>query len=285
MIQGQPLIADHVSEFQKTILDYYTSSARTFPWRETENPYHILVSEFMLQQTQTERVIAKYTRWLELFPDVQTLAEAQLPDIFAAWSGLGYNRRACFLKTACSVIAERFDGIVPSDIFQLESLPGIGPYTARAIATFAFNRPEIFIETNVRSVYLFFFFNGQTEVKDAQLLPYIAQTLDHSNPRRWYYALMDYGAQLKKSTKNPSRNSAGYTKQSKFNGSLRQARGAILRVLVRQGGATLTDVSESEQIELDRMQKAADKMMSEGLLCEKEGVYFITNTRSSVPHT
>lgn len=200
------LDADKIAEFQRSILDFYERQGRDFPWRHTVNPYEILVSEIMLQQTQTERVLPKYLAWLKRFPDVQTLAAAPLADVLALWSGLGYNRRARFLQQACRLISERIakGGTFPDTADELDALPGIGPYTARAVCTFAFNKPEVFIETNIRSVYIFFFFPDAAglEVKDSDLLYFIEKTLYRENPRLWYYALMDYGAALKKGGKS-----------------------------------------------------------------------------------
>ncbi len=266
-----------VSEFRRTIMDNYRLNPRVFPWRETVDPYEILVSEIMLQQTQTERVVPKYISWLEAFPDPLTLSQASLPEVLRLWSGLGYNRRARFLQEACRAVTDKLGGVFPRDPDELDALPGIGPYTARAVVTFAFGSPEVFIETNIRSVFIFFFFPGMEKVDDKEILPLIAQTLDRENPREWYYALMDYGAALKKSVKNPNRRSSSYTRQSKFEGSLRQARGAILRALSSGGDGNrleLSYIAEKEEIDMDRMRKAAVSLCGEGLLvCEAEICY------------
>ncbi|MDR2898289.1 MAG: A/G-specific adenine glycosylase [Spirochaetaceae bacterium] len=282
-----------LNEFRQAIWDNYRRNPRRFPWRETSDPYEILVSEIMLQQTQTERVIPKYTAWLEAFPNASSLAKASLPEVLRLWNGLGYNRRARFLQEACRIVTEKSGGVFPRDPDELDALPGIGPYTARAVAAFAFGSPEVFIETNIRSVYIFFFFPDAEKVDDKELLPLIEQTLDREHPREWYYALMDYGAALKKSVKNPSRRSSSYAKQSKFDGSLRQARGAILRALISDEALTsdetfiledpapeygnklsLSYIAEKEGIDMDRIRKAALSLCSEGLLvCEDEICY------------
>jgi A/G-specific adenine glycosylase len=263
--------------FRSTILENYRLYGRSFPWRETQDPYAILVSEMMLQQTQTLRVLPKYEAWLRQFPDAQSLASASLSSVLAAWNGLGYNSRAKYLQNACRVVCEKYSGVFPKDKDGLDSLPGVGPYTAGAVSAFAYNNPEIFIETNIRSVFIFFFFKGtEGKVPDEQLVPLVEQTLDRANPREWYYALMDYGAELKKRVKNPSRKSAHYAKQSKFSGSLRQARGAILRQLTENGTRTLIQIAEAEHIELYRLEKAAEKLTTEKMVCEKSGVYKIS---------
>ncbi|MCK9169248.1 MAG: A/G-specific adenine glycosylase [Treponema sp.] len=267
---------EEISAFRSTILENYRLYGRSFPWRKTHDPYAVLVSEMMLQQTQTLRVLPKYEAWLALFPDAPSLAAAPLADVLAAWNGLGYNSRAKYLQNACREVCGKYGGVFPDTKDGLDSLPGVGPYTAGAVSAFAYNNPEIFIETNIRSVFIFFFFNGtEKKVPDAELLPLVGQTLDRNNPREWYYALMDYGAELKRRVKNPSRKSAQYAKQSKFEGSLRQARGAILRRLTEKGEETLALIADAEHIDLYRLEKAAEKLTAEKLVCEKDGVYHI----------
>ena len=266
-----------VQEFQSMILDFYRQEGRSFPWRETCDPYEILVSELMLQQTQTERVVPKYLAWLETFPTAADLAAAPFPQVLAAWSGLGYNRRAGYLQSACRQVVEEWGGAFPRTVGELETLPGVGSYTARAVATFAFGQPEVFIETNIRSVYLFFFFSDQEKVSDSQLMPLIQATVYHQNPRRWYYALMDYGARLKKSTANPNRRSRHYSRQSRFEGSLRQARGAIVRSLSSGGNTPLSleEMARLEGLPLERIQAAAERLVAEGMVCCRGDLYCI----------
>lgn len=270
------LSAEQIADFRRTILDNYRTYGRTFPWRKTDNPYEILVSEMMLQQTQTLRVVPEYEAWLNRFPTVRSLAEAPLADVLAQWNGLGYNRRAVYLQKACAEVCTQYGGKFPSSAAELEQLPGIGPYTARAVCTFAFNSPEVFVETNIRSVFIFFFFrNTDEKVTDSQIMPLVGQTLVKDNPREWYYALMDYGAELKKYTVNPSRRSARYAKQSKFEGSLRQARGAIIRQLAEKGKLTLEEISAAEHIENERLTEAAEKLAQENLIQVDNGKYFL----------
>ena len=175
----------------------------------------------MLQQTQTDRVLKKYGLFLRMFPDWRALAAASLRKILFAWQGLGYNRRALALKRAAEKVIKEWNGDLPSSIETLGTLPGIGPATASAVAAFAFNAPAVFIETNIRAVFIRFFFKRKKHVRDDEILPFIAQTLDRYNPRRWYWALMDYGAMLKKKYPNLSHRSAGYRTQSRFRGSRR----------------------------------------------------------------
>lgn len=265
-----------ILDFRKTIGDYFREDGRSFPWRETKDPYRILVSEIMLQQTQTDRVVPKYLAWLEAFPDAASLAGAPFSSVLQLWVGLGYNRRARYLQEACKAVLERFGGVFPSDPESLETLPGIGHYTARAVSTFAFGKPNVFIETNIRAVYIFFFFPGREEVSDAEILELVGETVDETDSRSWYYALMDYGADLKRKVKNPNRQSRHYTRQSKFEGSPRQARGAIVRHLAAQGSSKLEDIALAESIPYERLASAARRLVDEGLVCETDGVYRIS---------
>jgi A/G-specific adenine glycosylase len=222
-----------IPEFINLIATYYASNKRHFAWRDVENPYYVFISEVMLQQTQTQRVIEKFAHFIEVFPTIHELANAPLSAVLLVWQGLGYNRRGKFLHQAAGIIVNQYNGIVPEDPSQLVKLPGIGAATAASIAAFAYNKPTIFIETNIRAVYLHSFFPKQEKVSDAELMPFIEQSLDHSNPRQWYYALMDYGVMLKKMHKNPSRKSKHHTKQSPFEGSIRQIRGSVLRLILQ----------------------------------------------------
>jgi A/G-specific adenine glycosylase len=224
--------------FRARVWAHYRSHGRSMPWRETRDPYRILVSEVMLQQTQVDRVRAKYQEFLAAFPELATLASAPLDRVLAAWQGLGYNRRAVALHRAARLLIADHRGHVPDDTAALVALPGIGTATAASIRAFAFDAPVVFIETNIRRVFIHEFFPGREAVADAELVPLVAAALERRSPREWYYALMDYGAELARRVPNPNRRSRSYARQSPFEGSDRQVRGAILRALV--GGAALT---------------------------------------------
>jgi A/G-specific adenine glycosylase len=260
------LTPERILAFQELIYYYYKKHGRTLPWRKTTNPYCILVSEIMLQQTQVERVAGKYEQFISKFPDFAHLAEAPLHQVLEVWRGLGYNRRAVALKKIAQIVMDTFDATIPADLKTLMTLPGIGRATAAAISAFAFNTPVVFIETNVRTVFIHVFFQGKDDVKDADIYPLVEETLDRSNPREWYYALMDYGVILKKSYKNPSRKSAHHTKQPLFEGSNRQLRGIILNMLIEN-----PTISESELvIKLNRDPKNVRKNLMQ---LEKEGFF------------
>lgn len=305
-----------IADFQNAVLTWYNENRRSFPWRETVDPYRILVSEIMLQQTQTDRVIPKYEEFLAAFPDAATLADAPLVDVLEHWNGLGYNRRARYLQQACRKVVDELDGVFPHMPDELEKLPGVGPYTARAVACFAFSEQypeavEAFIETNIRSVFIFFFFNESQQLKasetereiissqnsvcaeddvipgnaekgvtDARILPLVADSIPSSDTcsvREWFYALMDYGAMLKKKTVNPNRRSSSYTRQSRFEGSIRQARGVILRQLVKnkETALSLSQIQKSEYIDIERLEKAADLLCAESLIIRDGDLYRI----------
>ena len=276
---GIILSPDRVEGFRREVREFFRVQGRSFPWRETCDPYAVMVSEFMLQQTQTGRVAEKYDEWLRRFPDARTLATAPLADVLSAWNGLGYNRRAKFLQQACAAVCERHNGVFPTDKENLDDLPGVGPYTAGAVAAFAFNSPEVFIETNIRSVFIYHFFvlrgiSPEEKIADKDLLPLIAQTLDRNNSRIWYYALMDYGASLKKTVKNITRQGKAYSTQSKFKGSFRQARGAVLRQLAKHGKASVYQIMKEEGLDEERVVAAADKLIEENMIYKVDGSYY-----------
>lgn len=253
------IAGDRVRSFRRTVLTYWKQNGRhELPWRKTRDPYAILVSEIMLQQTQVERVIPYFTRWMQMFPTAQALARASLPVVLKCWSGLGYNRRAKHLHEAAMRIAQYG---MPREYAALRELPGVGDYTAKAVRVFAFGEPETLIETNVRSVFIHSFFPRARAVSDERLLPLIDAALDRRDPRRWYSALMDYGSFLKATTKNPSRRSRHHTRQSTFKGSLREVRGAILKASVDE-----SDLKSVRAEFPDRFDRAYEALVREGLI-------------------
>jgi A/G-specific adenine glycosylase len=225
-----------------------------------------MVSEIMLQQTQAERVAQKYGGFIARFPDFQALAGAELHSVLEAWQGLGYNRRAIALKETAKEVMKEHGGVLPGDVEGLVSLPGIGRYTAGAVLAFAHNLPVAFIETNIRRVYIHFFFSGNGKVADREILPLVEQTMDRDNPRDWYYALMDYGAMLKTKLPNPNRRSAHYTRQTPFEGSNRQIRGKILKLLLSRGPLGEGELIEGLSGEPSRVRTILREMAREGFV-------------------
>jgi A/G-specific adenine glycosylase len=219
-------------QFQKIVLDFYRRCGRhDLPWRMTTDPYKILISEIMLQQTQVDRVIPKYKLFIKTFPKIQTLAQAPTSDVLTLWSGLGYNRRALQLKRATEIVSSQYKGIFPKTYSELVKLPGVGPYTAGAITAFAYNQESFCIETNIRTVFIYHFYKDQKKVSDKEILLLLQKTMPTKDFRIWYWALMDYGSYLKKTIGNISKKSSTYVKQKPFKTSDRYIRGHVLKVL------------------------------------------------------
>lgn len=270
---GMKLVYDaaRLAEFKKIIWQFYAQEGRIFNWRNVDDPYKVFISEVMLQQTQTYRVAPKYTQFIAQFSTWNELASASLRSVLLAWQGLGYNRRGKFLHESAKIVVNQYNGILPDDPLILETFPGIGKATASSICAFAFNKPTTFIETNIRSVFIYFFFAGKNEVHDKDILPLVQATVDNENPRDWYYALMDYGVMLKKQLKNPSRKSAHHTIQSKFEGSDRQIRGMIIRILSASTKPVLS-ASLFQLIKKDheRVEKIIDELLDEQMISKAD---------------
>lgn len=223
---------------------------RSLPWRYLDDPYAVLVSEVMLQQTQVSRVLKHWPEWMRTFPTVDSLAAADVATVLELWQGLGYNRRALSLKRACEICSQDNAGVLPSDYDGLVALPGIGPATAAGVRAFAHGEPGVYLETNVRTVFIHEFFGDRERVSDAELRPLVERTCPREGVREWYYALLDWGAHLKKTVANPSRKSAHYARQSKFEGSRRQKRAMALRIVLAHPGideASLRSMLEEQE--------------------------------------
>ena len=220
----------------------------------------------MLQQTQVPRVIEKYLSFIKRFPDFSVLAKAPLSVVLKEWQGLGYNRRAIAVKKIAEIVQRDYAGELPQDTDTLMKLPGIGPYTAAAIGAFAFNQAAVFIETNIRAVFIHTFFDDRTNVSDKEILPLIEQTLDRRNPQKWYWALMDYGVMLKKKFANPARRSSHHKKQSRFEGSNRQLRGRILKLLTASDGLTKAAIAKALNTEPAKIELNLADLEQEGFI-------------------
>jgi A/G-specific adenine glycosylase len=243
----------------------------------------------MLQQTQVERVIPYWERWLAQWPNPATLAAAPLAGVLRAWSGLGYNRRARMLWDCARRITNEHGGTVPQEAAVLRTLPGLGPYSAHAVACFAFNHPAVFIETNIRAALIDSFFphpspeTAAVPVQDAALTAILENILRQKNlrespaenPRLWYWALMDYGAAIKKERHNPARRSAAYSRQSRFEGSFRQRRGQLLRSLAVTGPAPASELHQRTGIHDELLYKALAALEKDMLIACEQGMYTI----------
>lgn len=277
-----------MGEFRDRVLAEGALRWRDLPWRRTRDPYAVWVSEVMLQQTQVTRVDGRWQRWLSRFPDPAALAAAPTADVLAEWQGLGYNRRALSLQRAAAEVCDRWGGEVPDDLDALVSLPGIGPATAAGIRAFAFDLPGVYLETNVRTVFLHELLPDAERVPDSVLAPLVREACPEEGARRWYYALLDYGAHLKRTVPNPSRRSASHTRQSAFEGSRRQKRAALVRLLLEAREAGLPGLSlDDAVVALGAIEAAAgrpeppaalvegllDELSAEGFCLRGEGVW------------
>lgn len=266
--------------FQKTIWRWRQRNTIALPWRKTKNPYHVFVSEVMLQQTQISRVLIKYPQFLNIFPSTETLAKAPLRRVLSVWRGMGYNRRGLYLQQSAQHIMEKHGGKIPRDISALDALPGIGPYSARAVACFAYGACEPFIETNIRRVIIHEFFPKKEQVRDGEILQVLQKIQPSQHKREWYWALMDYGRDAFHHVPNPNRKSKHYAKQSKFEGSTRYIRAKIISYLLENKKATVKQLHASLKNDkhLNTLSPRAVKNTLAGLqkekLVTKTGLFF-----------
>ncbi len=258
------------------IMDFYRAHGRGFVWRETSDPYHVLLSEMMLQQTQTSRVLPKYELFLSLWPTLEELAVSALDELLYHWKGLGYNRRALNLRK-CAIISNQWGWTLPREQEQLRSLPGVGKATAAAIGAFSFQERTIYLETNIRRVILSCFFPEEDQVKDKELEKVLENLiLRVDDPKHWYYALMDYGVLLKYLLPNANIRSAHYAKQAKFKNSNRQIRGQLIHLLSETGAKEKRDIlTILSHFEEERVSYCLVQLQKEGFVEEKSEVYRI----------
>jgi A/G-specific adenine glycosylase len=258
-----------VAAFRKAVWAHYRKAGRhDLPWRKTTDPYRILVSEVMLQQTQVHRVSPKYKEFVKKFPTVRTLARSPLSEVLKVWSGLGYNRRGKYLHDAAKATVADHRGNMEKALRG--KLPGVGPYTRAAVRTFAFNEPHAMIETNIRAAYIYHFFPKKKRINDRELLALLEKGAEGQDPREWHWALMDYGSHLKKLHPNPTRRSAHYHVQTTFKGSLREIRGEIIRLLTR---GSYGDLALSKTLTFDEgsMRIALRDLQKDGLIVAEKG--------------
>ncbi len=273
-----------VKQFQQEILLWFSKNNRDLPWRQTRDPYKILVSEVMLQQTQVSRVIPKYQEWLAAFPTIEDLAKAKTSEVLRLWSGLGYNRRALYLQKTAKIIVEKYTGVFPQDEKGLLSLPGIGEYTARAVLCFARNKQVAVVDTNVRKVIIHVMLNSfqhqnpqerrsrnKFGMTTKEIQEIANQLLPHARAYEWNQALMDYAAMVLKKEK------ISIPKQSRFIGSDRYYRGKIIKLLleiktvdVKKLGKLLKD--DFLEQDKDWLEEIIKKLVRDGLMKRKNNI-------------
>lgn len=267
--------------FQQLVWQKGEELYRDLPWRNTRDAYEVLVSEVMLQQTQVARVLNRWDRFLKRFPTVDALASASSSDVVDEWQGMGYNRRALALKRCADACAQHHDGRIPRNLDDLLALPGIGPATAAGVRAFAYDVPGLYLETNVRAVFLHELFPDEEGVSDKVIAPLVIESCPEDNARGWYYSLLDYGAHLKATVVNPSRRSKEYNRQSKFEGSRRQKRAEIVRLVLASPGVCWQDVladlndfehaAGREDVAPDYFQGLLNDLQKDGFFSLEEG--------------
>ena len=260
--------------FQELVWQKGRELYRDMPWRDDTRPYYVLVSELMLQQTQVVRVIPKFNTFITTFPNEGSLAGASLAEVLKLWQGLGYNRRAKYLHDAARMIVNDLGGAWPRAERELIKLPGVGPNTAGALMTYAYNQQSPFIETNVRTVYFHHFFEGQEGVRDSEIRSLLEATIDIEHPREFYWALMDYGSWLKSNGVKNNSKAYGYKKQTPLEGSVRQTRGAIIAALT-QGDLRREELERRVLLD-ERYQKAIEGLIRDGLVVQKDDLFHLT---------
>jgi len=249
--------------FQEKILAWYSLNKRDLPWRKTRDPYSILVSEIMLQQTQVERVIPKFTGWMSAFPDVSSLAKASQRDVLALWSGLGYNRRAMYLHKTAQVIVDEYQGVFPRELQTLQKLPGIGTYTSAAVLCFAYNNQIPVLDTNIKKVITHEFFSGNMPSEE-MLFDVAQKILPVGKAYDWNQALMDYSRIILKDKKIP------IPKQSRFLSSDRYYRGQVVKLLLKIEKISFSGLwdffQDMNPVEKERLHTILEKMHKEQLI-------------------
>lgn len=269
MVLAEKVSSKKIREFQTFLFNWWGDNKRDFPWRETQDPYRVMVAEFMLQQTQAERVVPKYIEFLKAFPSMESLAGARKRDVLKHWLGLGYNRRALWLQEACERILSL--GEFPRSHEELRQFRGIGSYTSRSILIFAFNVDLAAVDTNVRRVLIHEGF-VTPDLGERALLRVAELLVPKGRSRDWHNALMDYGAMEVTSRTTGIR---AKNRQLRFKGSVREVRGRLLRSVVKQGVVEVDHISKEWNVPREVLDKAIRGLLNEGILLEEEGRLFL----------
>jgi A/G-specific adenine glycosylase len=258
-----------IQSFRKRIFAWWAKNKRDLPWRNTDDPYKIMVSEIMLQQTQVSRTIEKYLAFIEQFPTVEALAQATTAEVLTMWSGLGYNRRALWLQEAAKEIVAM--GSFPETAEKLIKLKGIGPYTSRSILIFAFNQDLATIDTNIRRILIAEGFADE-ETTEKELFNIAEQIYPKGRSRDWHNALMDYGSlevTARKTGIKPT------TQQPKYKKSGRFYRGQVVKYLTKHKKATLKTLVKECAIPNEQEEKVINSLIKDGLIIKKKTYYHL----------
>jgi A/G-specific adenine glycosylase len=267
-IGSRTIPRETVQRFQKKVFSFYQQNKRELPWRNTEDPYKILVSELMLQQTQVSRVVSYYERWIARWPTLGALASASRTEVLKAWMGLGYNTRAVHLHKAAQKIVAEYDGDVVAAMKQYQEIPGVGRYTAQAVQIFSTNADLVTVDTNIRRIFIAEFHLSEN-LSTKELWGYAKQCLPLGRSREWHNALMDYGALHQTAKKTGIRS---VSQQSEFEGSDRQIRAAVLRLLL-SGPSSFETVHRALGGDRMKLRKILGKLVDEELLVLQNKMY------------
>lgn len=277
-----------IAQFNRTLFQWHKKNYRAMKWRDTSDPYHILVSEIMLQQTQVARVREKYAEFIKKFPTVKKLAQAPLREVLVLWSGLGYNRRAKYLHQCAKEVAVKYSGKFPNTYEELAALPAIGRSTAGALLAFSFGHDTPMIDTNIRRILSRAFFKKSIP-SDKELYAFASSIIPRGKGRAWNYAMLDLGATLctarGHSDECPLSGLHGavsdfiYKKpQKKFAGSDRFYRGKLLRHLILHKRILLSVVPKILELPEAKTAPIIKKLIAEKLI-------EIHGTRISLPES
>jgi A/G-specific adenine glycosylase len=256
--------AARAAELQDRILSWYAANARDLPWRRTTDPYAVLVSEVMLQQTQVPRVVPKYDAFLAAYPRLEDLAQAPLDEVLRLWKGLGYNNRARRLRDCAAAAvanAGAASAALPHSLEGLRALPGVGPYTARAVLVFAHNDDVAAVDANVRRV-LTHELRLEADLTDGELQTVADAVLPRGRSRDWHNALMDYGALVLTAR---ATGIAPRARQGAFEGSRRWFRSRLLQTLLDRGPQRLDQLADALEVTPDVAAELADLLTRDGL--------------------
>jgi len=267
-ITSRNISREKIQRFQKKVFSFYQKNKRDLPWRKTTDPYKILLSELMLQQTQVKRVILYYDKWIARWPTIDALASASLSKVLQMWMGLGYNTRAVNLHITARKIVTEFNSDVLKAMKQYKELPGIGRYTSQAVQIFSSNENLFTVDTNIRRIFICEF-DLSTKIPEKELWGLAERCLPLGKSRDWHNALMDYGAlhlTARKTGIKPK------TQQSRFEGSNREIRAKILRCLLTNS-TSLSELEKKLGIKQKRLRSILDKMINEKIIAKRNNTY------------